>query len=655
MGLRALVIAVGCALVAWSSPASADDLVVEYHVGPRSPDALGVVAAIRKIFVRKLHLTWSQKAMGDKIQYWPEPGVRDRNITASDVFDKIELGKRESVRPLPNGQINFRGGEAALSEALDTARANAALVVVHPNGRATLTRASLALAISRIRLGDQPGADVVLADLARAMGGAPLTGQGMEIEKHYNRVTAGLAKLPRGKLVVVTNDPDALIFVNEVGVGRGGSFSADMIPGPYRVVVISRGESFRYDAVVESEQERKLDLDWEVERGLRLGDEGIELELATRPTPIRLLDIARRFRDRTRSANAPGGHRVILVSVSKSCDRVLVTGTTYPDRSAKGDRLAPIAHVVFRPDDDTSIYALGDYLVNGRLTGGSDSQGVTLRDTPPSCAEPNAPSSPEPPADAPPETGERSTIAGKVVVGLGTAAFLGGLAWNHVAEPRTDSTAATIDDPNERALVLGSAGAVLVGGGVALWLRASRHSWATAGLVGLGVAATLAGAAWIGADEDNGVSSPASINDTARTGFVLGGVGLGAIVTGALLHSSEPREPRRWMRWTGIAAIGAGAFASGLALNYAHERTAAAADLDITCAQTCTPEQFRSLDDRQTSARRNSLIAGASGGAAFVGGLVLVILSRSGSRDEAAPLAFSSTERGMFVHVMGSF
>ena len=94
----------------------------------------------------------------------------------------------------------------------------------------------------------------------------------------------------------------------------------------------------------------------------------------------------------------------------------------------------------------------------------------------------------------------------------------------------------------------------------------------------------------------------------------------------------------RWMRWTGVAALGLGVVSGGLAYKFVRDGRAAGDELDRVCAVTCTSEQARDLQSQQTDANRNAIVAGIAGGAAIVVGTVFLVLSRSRPAPSAVAL-----------------
>jgi len=112
---------------------------------------------------------------------------------------------------------------------------------------------------------------------------------------------------------------------------------------------------------------------------------------------------------------------------------------------------------------------------------------------------------------------------------------------------------------------------------------------------------------------------------------------------------------RRWMRWTGITAIALGLGGGGLAYKFVGDANAKGDEIDRVCAVSCTPDQVRTLQDAQSAANRNAVIAGVAGGALVVTGVVFVLVSRSSSSSPATSVSIAPTRGGVAFSYGTSF
>lgn len=88
---------------------------------------------------------------------------------------------------------------------------------------------------------------------------------------------------------------------------------------------------------------------------------------------------------------------------------------------------------------------------------------------------------------------------------------------------------------------------------------------------------------------------------------------------------------RAWMKWAGLAGVGLGAIGGGLGIKFALDSKGYNDDLKTKCATSCTSDQALQIQSDGKAANRNAVIFGVAGGALFVGGAVLVVLSMTGS------------------------
>jgi hypothetical protein len=205
----------------------------------------------------------------------PLSAITDSKLTASDIFQQIASGYRLWLRG------EFSTAEAQLSAAMRTIGRNPGLVVSDAAFRDSITRALVGLALSRKRLKNQAGATEAMTELIRTLPEQPVTTAlfGPEAEKFYQEVRRKLDTVDRGKLIVDVNRSNAQIFINEQGRAKGATFTSDMLPGEYRIMVQVSGESRRYVVNIKGNAESRLSLDWEASQYVRSTGDGLMVKL----------------------------------------------------------------------------------------------------------------------------------------------------------------------------------------------------------------------------------------------------------------------------------------------------------------------------------------------------------------------------------------
>ena len=93
---------------------------------------------------------------------------------------------------------------------------------------------------------------------------------------------------------------------------------------------------------------------------------------------------------------------------------------------------------------------------------------------------------------------------------------------------------------------------------------------------------------------------------------------------------------RGWMKWAGLAGVGLGAIGGGLGIKFALDSKGYNDDLKTKCATSCTSEEALGIQSDGKAANRNAVIFGVAGGALFVGGAVLFVLSMTGGSSQPA-------------------
>lgn len=188
----------------------------------------------------------------------PLSGRWDPELSLRALSAELDAGVRAYLR----GQ--FDRAEQTLEAALALAHRNPALVVSDASSRRRLTQALASLALARQRQGDRAGALAAMAEQVRSFPELPVTLQdfGGRGEALYAAARGELERGPRGGLVIDVSDPDARIYINEHGRGRGGTFSSDMFPGAYRVLVMVGAHSRLYRITVHAHEQTRLAIDW---------------------------------------------------------------------------------------------------------------------------------------------------------------------------------------------------------------------------------------------------------------------------------------------------------------------------------------------------------------------------------------------------------
>lgn len=204
----------------------------------------------------------------------PLTGAWDEELTLAALTAQLDGGVRAYLRG------HFPLAAAQLEAALAMARRNPALVVQDATAPRWLTQALASLALTKLRLRDRAGARAALAEQIRSFPELPVTlaDFGTRGEALYLEVRRELEEAPRGGLLIDVTDPDARIYVNERGRGRGGAYAADLIPGPYRVLVVVGSQSRLYRLVVHPNEQTRLQIDWREDERYQLTPRRAEIE-----------------------------------------------------------------------------------------------------------------------------------------------------------------------------------------------------------------------------------------------------------------------------------------------------------------------------------------------------------------------------------------
>lgn len=162
----------------------------------------------------------------------------------------------------------------------------------------------------------------------------------------------------RGRIVVITSDLDAVIYINETVRGTAKVSAGDFVPGVYRVLILApSGEARQYEVEVAANQTSRLVVDWDVD-SLLVIDAGwvgfkyrSEKERAREATLVHVLSQAH--------TNA---NMAATVTVTRAHGHLAVVGTSYD--TASGQILhSGSVELTGSPSNDTMLNRLADCLI----------------------------------------------------------------------------------------------------------------------------------------------------------------------------------------------------------------------------------------------------------------------------------------------------
>lgn len=459
-----------CSLVwlLFCAPAAGAATWFEVYVGEPHADVDKYAQQLQRIVIDEVHLV-GPETLAREFKHPPRPGVADASITATKLIEDIELGYKAAAR------MQYQTAIPLLTAAIEQATNNQAVFVTDPSASTEMRRAYVQLGMSYYALGEiGKGADA-FADVVRALDGQPLKGFSEAVQQRYSAASTLLAKSQPGKLLISVNDPDARIFLNEIGVGRGGTYGAGKLPGAYRALVIVKEQSLHYQVTVPPGGEVKVDLDWDFERALVVTPQRVALMLRAQPSRAKMLEYVTRLAHRTRDDST-----IVTTTFTRACGAVALVARRYARGSSVVEK--KVAHVVLDGDDaDSAIRAL---LYN--VLKDEPSADVRVGEPRADCSQQNEPDA----TDAEPAPRRWMMWTGIGAGILGVAA--GGLSLKYVLDNRaagdelkrvcavmcTSEQARSLEDKQvvaaRNAVIWGVAGAVLVVGGGALYFFSRR-------------------------------------------------------------------------------------------------------------------------------------------------------------------------------------
>ena len=307
-------------LVAAEANASAQPIVIEAHVHDQPSDAPRLFAPVLEELSR-LGYRAGEDAVGEPYERSVSRPARAEYLDAKGVVARLSHG----VSLWIDGKF-----EPAIDELRDTfadLHANPALLASEQSLRESVFRASLALAQSYQRHGDQVGARDTMADLIRSFPDMPVNraNHGPDADRLYKTVKHRLDAAGRGTLTVTVSADDANVFVNEVFVDNGGFRRTGLVPGSYRVSVQRGNTPGRvYPIEVKPNAEARLDIDWSFDTSLHTSRHWVGFRFRTQEERARkLTPFAARL------SRALEAERLIVLELRKVHGVLAVTGSLY--------------------------------------------------------------------------------------------------------------------------------------------------------------------------------------------------------------------------------------------------------------------------------------------------------------------------------------
>lgn len=275
-----VLLTIALAVIAWrATPAAAQRLVLELNVGENRPEQ------VERVMIRlRSVLPFTSIAAPEVIRtmlathVW-RPGLLDASLTNEAFATEINIGSRA----FSNGE--FTKAQKSLEAATARARDNPLVLVREMKNRQTMLRGlvSLALANKRIHEASTGSAkvkaaekrDATMREVIRSYPEQAISYKsfGREAESLFLDVSRELASEGHGSLQVVVHASEPLtVFLNEVKRDIRRPLNG-LAPGVYRLLVqTSAGAAREYRTEIFADRATNMVIDWDLDAALKLGD-----------------------------------------------------------------------------------------------------------------------------------------------------------------------------------------------------------------------------------------------------------------------------------------------------------------------------------------------------------------------------------------------
>lgn len=299
-------------------------VLFESHVGKRALEIESTMMALRAMLASGDILVDPQALIGWTNEVLPWSGHWDRDEDLIGLTTQLDAG----VSSYLNG--DFKLAALQLDAALQAVHRNATLVVADPKSRTWMTKALTSLALARLQLRDRTGALAAMSEQIRSFPELPVTRAdfGTRGESLYNQARRSMEAGARGALLVDVNQPDARIYINEFGRGRGGTFTSDLFPGSYRILVVVGGEDRLYRISIHPNEQTRLSIDWAFDTAFVSSTDWMGLEIPTELGPAQQ-ELGRLLAKRIAFSD------VIIVGISSGYQEKILWGVVYEKGSGR--------------------------------------------------------------------------------------------------------------------------------------------------------------------------------------------------------------------------------------------------------------------------------------------------------------------------------
>ena len=298
-------------------------VAIESYVGPRPGNAAETLAPLINE-LEALGVTARPEAVYARARdRGRQPGITNPAVTLTGLIEQINKAT-ELLQ-----QRSYRAAAEVFEAAVADAYANVAILVADPaESHTVMMDAWIGLATCRARLGELARADEAMQEVARSFPDQEANirnGYGAEPAERYRRAVQQLQARGAGKLIITTNDPSAVIYVDEWLRPQNAILEADALPGAHRVLVKLPGTTgWRHDVMVEPGKRTQVDIDVRFDAAVLISNTSVGFSFPTIDAARRnILPYARRL------LALDDGEIVIVVSLTIWNGRPAVMASAY--------------------------------------------------------------------------------------------------------------------------------------------------------------------------------------------------------------------------------------------------------------------------------------------------------------------------------------